>query len=467
MNRLTLFLLLLGFGFLGALIGATPTNAVSQYDNLINPVSQLTIRGPNDSCTANMTYDWSRPIQDQSTWLDINSNNELRMNQMRTSFMSTIGVSNGKWGVSLKQNDNPNIPTGDEYLVWWTTDTPTFEFYDFTGTGVKGLALGNINMVWVVPYGTNPDGSCRMKVQNNEWNPNYYGQPIARMPYGQQQIRPFFATNINIPFPPEYQGLQVPGTPPQLTQDVDYWVDFSYTNTQSSLTSKYLNKKTNPVTNLPDPAVVSWTLWQDAVYNDQGGTEICTQSRPISLPFDTSQACPEFIPDPTKQYFLTSQVNPNNPANQSLFNDESYTISWLNTVYRIDFTKTNAGSTESCEGGAIGGNMSVFCNSPKEFNFLDCMKPDFPFVDIPQCTKTFQILFNYMFLSQTKVPNFTTDSSCHNLNIMDEWLNLPNNYQVCPQIPPYVRNVTTPFVAFLLGLVTIGFIKRVRGDFDG
>lgn len=99
--------------------------------------------------------------------------------------------------------------------------------------------------------------------------------------------------------------------------------------------------------------------------------------------------------------------------------------------------------------------------------FEACMKSDFPWVDPEACLNNVYVVINMLYFGQVALPNFTFDPSCRNLVMMDEWLGLPNNYQVCPQIPAFVRNVTTPFVAFMLGLVTLGFIKKIRTDFDG
>jgi len=99
--------------------------------------------------------------------------------------------------------------------------------------------------------------------------------------------------------------------------------------------------------------------------------------------------------------------------------------------------------------------------------FEACIKPEFPWVDPDACLNNVYVVINMLYFGQVALPNFTFDPSCRNLVMMDEWLGLPNNYQVCPQIPAFVRNVTTPFVAFMLGLVTLGFIKKIRTDFDG
>jgi len=99
--------------------------------------------------------------------------------------------------------------------------------------------------------------------------------------------------------------------------------------------------------------------------------------------------------------------------------------------------------------------------------FEACFIPEFPFINVGGCINNMYKTINLLYFGQVHFPSFTFNPACHNLNVLDDWLGLPNGYQVCPQIPAFVRQITTPFIAFLLGLVTMGFIKRIRGDFDG
>jgi len=99
--------------------------------------------------------------------------------------------------------------------------------------------------------------------------------------------------------------------------------------------------------------------------------------------------------------------------------------------------------------------------------FENCLLPIFPWVNADGCLANLYTVINLFYFGKVTLPTFSFDTTCRNLYLMDDWLGLPSGYQVCPQIPSTVRSITTPFVAFMLGLVTLGFIKRIRTEFDG
>jgi len=99
--------------------------------------------------------------------------------------------------------------------------------------------------------------------------------------------------------------------------------------------------------------------------------------------------------------------------------------------------------------------------------FESCIDENFPFIHVQGCMNNMYTTINLLYFGEITFPTFTFNPACQNLNTMDEWLGLPNNYQVCPQIPSTVRNIVTPFVAFMLGLVTMKFLQRRTGDFNG
>lgn len=111
--------------------------------------------------------------------------------------------------------------------------------------------------------------------------------------------------------------------------------------------------------------------------------------------------------------------------------------------------------------------FSITTAGSQVFNlFEECLSADFPFIHPEQCYENILTILNLLVFGEVKLPSFSFNPACHSLYMMDDWLNLPNGYQVCPQIPAFVRNVTTPFVAFMLGLITFGWLqKRNIGDF--
>lgn len=89
----------------------------------------------------------------------------------------------------------------------------------------------------------------------------------------------------------------------------------------------------------------------------------------------------------------------------------------------------------------------------------------FPFIDFDACKNNVQSIANK--LSFGKI-NFTDkivagNATCHQLNFFDDWLHLPSGYMVCPQFNSEIRSIITPFVTFILGIITFRFLVN-RGQ---
>lgn len=97
----------------------------------------------------------------------------------------------------------------------------------------------------------------------------------------------------------------------------------------------------------------------------------------------------------------------------------------------------------------------------------DCVTETFPFMDINACINNMYTVINALYFGDITVPTWSLESDCTNLHTFADWLNLEDGYQVCAMIPSSIRNVVTPFVGFMLGIVTLGFIHRRSGEFNG
>lgn len=89
-------------------------------------------------------------------------------------------------------------------------------------------------------------------------------------------------------------------------------------------------------------------------------------------------------------------------------------------------------------------------------NFTD----QFPYINFDSCTQSFKNILNKLSFGKIdlrgNIPKTTTE--CHALNTFDDWLNLPSGYVVCPQFSTEIRDIVTPFVTFLLGIITFTFL---------
>lgn len=111
-------------------------------------------------------------------------------------------------------------------------------------------------------------------------------------------------------------------------------------------------------------------------------------------------------------------------------------------------------------------NDDGLCSAPPIYDLSSCFQDTFPFINISDCTADIKGLFYLMsFKTFTFGDNNIKGSAtgCKTLDTFDNWLNLPNGYIVCPQIPQQVRSVVTPFITFILGLIIMKFVLNRQG----
>lgn len=345
------------------------------------------------------------------------------------------------WGVgsylSIDNSSTDNLNWG--FLT--ISNSGTYNFECGTHTSGNTDLFGNwstmVNSSGIIYSGTHPD--------------------VGNLGY-------IYYSHQTINYPSDYDDGFPPTDPPVTSKNVKYWVNFTYTNTTDQLIANYIGKRTDPVSSLSDPKWIWWTLYKDAP-NVTDGENVCDVTELASKPFNMNQECPDLVIDNEAQYFLRAGVNPIN--NPDIARDD-VEITYLWAVFVIDFSELSQGTTEDCIAGATDPTNGVMCGAPKVIDFNACFTPTFPFVDPFTCADNFTLIFNLLTTgSITAIPKWNYTPGCTSLNTMDDWLNLPSGYTVCPQFPASVRNVITPFIAFMLGIVTIGFINRHNRDVSG
>lgn len=273
-----------------------------------------------------------------------------------------------------------------------------------------------------------------------------------------------FYTTYSVTYPTGYEGTLIPSEPPTTEVPLSYIVNFTLSNTKTYATAEFSSKETDPVSNLKDPKRIWWRLYDstdplesELLYGDS----LCDVDIPIKTPFNTTTHCPEFEVDTTRQYTLVATVNPINNEN---IDQTGYEITWKQTSYLIDFSKSSAGSTENCEPGATYGDINhLNCIAPEDLQFVNCFIETFPFIELNECLNNMELLVNLLsFKSISYANDWSPTVECHDLATLGDWLPLDNT-TVCPQIPSFIRLITTPFVTFLLGLLTIKFLTSREG----
>lgn len=95
--------------------------------------------------------------------------------------------------------------------------------------------------------------------------------------------------------------------------------------------------------------------------------------------------------------------------------------------------------------------------------FYECIYPEFPFINFIDCYNNVLIFANMLFFDRVQFgTDFTPPEGCRNLIVLGSWIGASTN-TVCPMVPSYIRDVTTPFVTFLLGLLMVKFMTRSTG----
>lgn len=106
----------------------------------------------------------------------------------------------------------------------------------------------------------------------------------------------------------------------------------------------------------------------------------------------------------------------------------------------------------------------------QQTTLADCFQGDFPFIiDTNACMSYFSPIFSLLSFGQIKLDESWNygNTGCGYLSVLHTWIGLPNSTMICPQFSDTVRNVVTPFLSVILGLVTLGFIARLDNNRGG
>lgn len=158
------------------------------------------------------------------------------------------------------------------------------------------------------------------------------------------------------------------------------------------------------------------------------------------------------------QFSATVQLEQQLPKNNV---ESTYTILGnYDCGYSIDPTQPDFSGQASKEFTITAGGML------ENEVFTSCFTDTPPFVDFENCLNNMADTLGMLSFGSIKFNNnWQFNSNCRELAVLGSWLNLEGNAKViCPQFPEYIRNVVTPFVTLLLGLVTLKFITSRQGS---
>lgn len=394
------------FSLLCALAGAHATHAASVWDNNIQITNDLTIRSTDRSKTQDIALTYVSIMQDKCP-------------TQYAAFSAALTDPNGRWAIT--KNVWPS--SADDVRIQWTTNTSGTTL--FTGTGTPSSVRVNLG-----------SGQVAILLQNNgtflcnDLTGTVDGFLLLGSTYsGIPETSPetfVLLSTYPVTYPSGYAGVSIPDswTPPSTEVP-------NFTGTVVNYNGTFSDYNFFTIDNIPFTCegdgdglvpVLHWELWN----ND---TDVLITSGTQSA---SSQITYSF-----------NRVN--EPVNYAL-------TGWYDCAGEPNFTNATTWEFTIDKNGNMVNEV-----------FEQCLTDEFPFVNLEACIENIFIFTNLLSFGTVTIGEFTTSTSCYNLAIIDDWLNL-DNPTICPQFSDTVRNIVTPFVMFILGLITTMFIARESGS---
>lgn len=356
--------------------------------------------------------------------------NSAFLTQMETDYNNNKGTGSG-WGAYYMDGSYTGNDGGSIIFMQFDPSTVfTVTPYMVGGSPYpQNYWLNADHPIQMVTMGLNPNAGCRYQLSTSSSSRIAMGSPNYKWLY--------LATN-NITYPSDMSNSPIPGsltppTPPNTSQPnwsisniINFKAHFSDSNFATT-------DQTYPVLCDDNTAPVLHTqLFSLDSSNNATKLQEWTTSATAQFDYDFGSS------NATRNYRI---------------------LGWYDCGASDSHQFINNGQLE----------FKVNPQGTQQFDlFTSCVSQNFPFIDVQGCMSNLQTVFSYMVFNQIQMPNWSFDGSCHQLTTFNDWLHLQNNNgYVCPQIPAAVRNVVTPFVGFMLGIVTIGILRRRGGDFNG
>jgi len=405
-----------------ALIGANGVSAASVYDDTVQSTPTLSVISSDGTQNVSLSeggdLPWYQVIYDSC------NGTQFWGNRLRPV---VEGTESGHIAV-IQQDLNPELGENLRTVAVAWSDTsyyPTSAYWQFVTDGEGNRMVQMTNFASYYSFITIDNSgtiSATCGISSNGTFTNVYEG------YGY-----FYRSDFDVVYPDDYGGEPIPEEPVVIAPDdsrfTPNWYIHSTSDWLATFTDTNFNTfDANPFLCSDDLApALHYEIW-----NETGGEELITSgvqsaTAPVIWQFERLTT--------DNDYRIVGWYE---CGESPIFEHSSF----------IDFTITRNGLL----------NQDLF---------TDCVTEDFPFINPNNCLDNIYTVINILVFNKVEFPTWTYDPTCTNLNTFDDWLDLPSGYQVCPQFPEPVRDIVTPFVAFMLGIVTIGFINRHNRDVRG
>lgn len=408
--------LLIAFGIAAAPWGAQQAHAASIYDNVIS-----------NSLVSSVSIGSGEFEQDvTTTWFGILDECDPTAGEaLQDIFTSGIG----SWAVI-------DQPTGDPtniQIIWTASPSTSTEFFEADNWGV-----GNIP-IFGIPNGQN-------------WNRSYLGKsgptvgcfteyfrtamkPLAADPWSVPDVKLLFST-FPVTYPDGYAGVDVPESAPEpgeTSEEVPDWIAVNALDWKVTLSDQNFNTFDG----------IFWTCSEDGnsiVDGDSGLAPV------LYWEIYDSDTDPHTMLDSG----VISSTVPLEWQAPKVNEQRNYTIvGWYDCGGTLVFTESAVMPFTITMNGLLGSQDLM----------EDCVVEEFPWINISGCISNLGIVINAISFGFMGISNdWGASTSCRNLSVLGGWINAPGQ-QVCPFFPSYVRDVVTPFVTFMLGLLMVRFLS--------
>lgn len=423
MKTKLILLAFIALSLFGALSGAPSANAVSDYD-LAYRTEESVILTRTGCEPIDISESWTDIIYSISDgWETFAYNYDYRT---QAGEDLTDAVVSGQHSVSSYYASSINPALGFIAKINFSvTQNGTLSFYDY-GTRKSVITNDNDNTMQQVTIWMN--ASCQAKVYEY-MRPTEFGFVSAEI---SNDISPlesagsyinYYAQRFDVVYPPDYEGEEIVTSPFEPPDYLDFVPNFHISSiTKYIATIHDINFNTfdaNPFLCDDEFApVINWSIYTSGDELITTGTQSATAPIIYTLPEVEGQA----------EYYITGKYTCEG-EDEFLFEG------------RFDFT--------------VDGNGNLLIDL-----YYECITDTFPFINVEQCVQNMWIFVELLSFGTFDFGNeYVAPTGCYDLVIIDSWINLEDP-TVCPQFPSDIRNLVTPFVTLLLGMVTILFFTR-------
>lgn len=413
------------------LFAPSSASAASIYDDVVQLSPTLQIYDsfaqiPSDS--HDFSTDWhQQTIAALQKRVDQNNGNSSSAQAAIDELNQLISDPNGNWAVLTGE-----IPSTYFTIVYSFDEFALAEFFTYQNQD-KVLELNGALKMITVNYDPNSaypshlssdDGTI---VTNLPWVSNV-SQYVLSSEFTPNRPKIFLST-FPVIYPPGYEGLQIPDSysPPEPpSTEIPDWYVLESKDWHIKVRDSNFNTFDPPAFLCDDELapILNYTVFSGK--HESGGTVLSSGviSPTVLIEFD--------VPHEPGWYTITGQYEcgDNSPA-----------------FSEIGFLEI--------EMAANGSHINQI--------FEDCVTTEFPYVNFVGCYNNVMIFANMLAFNQLNFgTDFTPPDGCRNLVVLGSWIGASTN-TVCPMVPEYIRNVVTPFVTFLLGLLMLKFITQSTG----